>query len=736
MSAPRSGVPFDLAAPNERPYFDRFGDGLVVVLPGRRPGREGWGRGGPPHGGAWIHIGADGKARAFIGKVEVGQGTRTALSLLVSEELRLPLDAVELTMGDTDVCPWDMGTFGSRSMPDAGEHLRTTGAAARAVLLEIAASRLEAAVPDLDYQDGRVWVKGTESSRSLGYGELVRGLRRVEVVPSSTHPVPPTEWTRAGRPTVNLGALETVTGARKYASDLRLPGLLHGRLLFPPSYGATLVSVDLSRVRSMRGVVSVHDGDLVAVAAPDPLTAAAALRAVRAKWRTTDQPAEGEIVSYLRRHPAEGEEFWDVIHHSVGNVAAALSSAPVTLNATYSTAYIAHVPMETHAALASWEGDRLTIWLGSQTPFPARDGLAEALGLTPSNVHVIIPPIGAGFGGKHAETLALGAARLAKASGRPVRIVYTREEEFTQTHFRPMAVVDIRSGAKENGELVAWQFQILNAGSAAARTPYRAPAQKVDNQPAESPLPQGPYRALAAVANNFARESHMDELASRCGIDPVGYRLRHLEDDRLSAVLRAVADRAGWADRGSPPGSMGPGRGRGIAVGMEKGGRVATFAEVEVPANRRLSVVRIVTGFECGAIVHPSGLRSQVEGGTIMALGGALFEAIHFDRGRVLNPRLSQYRVPRFRDTPPIEVVLLDRRDLPSQGGGEAPLMAVAPAIANAIYDATGVRLRALPLVPNGTVPESDREGALRSPSKGPPSQARALRRPRGTSRA
>jgi len=649
-------------------------------------------------------VGEDGKVRAFTGKVEVGQGTRTALSLLVAEELSLSLATVELTMGDTNVSPWDMGTFGSRSMPDAGEHLRTTAAAARAVVLELAAARLGVAPGTIELSEGRARVRGASGARSVGYGDLVKGLRRVEMVPPSTRPVPPPEWTVAGRPTPAVGGRDVVTGARQYTSDLHPPGMLHGRLLLPPSFGAKLRHVDLSAALALPGVTAVHEGDLVGVAAPDLLTARAALKSVRAEWATYPQPSEREIVEYLRQHPAEGEDFWDVLHEKVGDVTAALASAPIALHETYTTAYIAHVPMETHAVLASWEEGRLTVWMGSQTPFRARDALSDALGIPPSQVRVVVPPTGSGFGGKHAADLAVGAARLAQASGHPVRIVYTRKEEFTQAYFRPMAVIDIWSGAENDGTLTAWQFNDLNAGSAAARLPYKVPHQKIDNQPADSPLAQASYRALAATANNFARESHMDELAARVGADPVEYRLRHLADDRLAAVLRAVAERAGWLARPASPGPH-PGRGRGIAVGLEKGGRVATFAEVEVHPDRRLEVVRIVTGFECGAIVHPANLRSQVEGGTIMALGGALFEVIHFENGRILNPKLSEYRVPRFHDVPPIDVVLLDRRDLPSQGGGETPLIAVAPAIANAIYDASGKRLRSLPLAPDGTIP-------------------------------
>ncbi|MGA8275095.1 MAG: molybdopterin cofactor-binding domain-containing protein [Thermoplasmata archaeon] len=704
MTTPPTPLPFDLLSPTERPFFDRLGNGLVVVLPARPPDPKGWGRAGPPHGGAWVHLGEDGKARAFTGKVEVGQGTRTALSLLVAEELSLPLSSVELTMGDTDVSPWDMGTFGSRSMPDAGEHLRLTAAATRTLVLELAAARLGVATGDVALSDGQATTRGAPSARSVGYGDLVKGLHRVEMVPPSTRPIPPPEWTRAGRPALGVGGRDIVTGGRQYTSDLHLPGMQYGRVLFPPSHGAKLRRVDLSGAQALPGVTTVHEGDFVGVAAPDLLGARAALKALRADWDTTPQPSEREIVDYLRQHPAEGEDFWDVIHEKVGDVAAALASAPITLHETYTTAYIAHVPMETHAVLASWADGRLTVWMGSQTPFRARDGLSDALGIPPSQVRIVVPPTGSGFGGKHAADLAVGAARLAKASGHPVRIVYTREEEFTQAYFRPMAVIDIRSGAEKDGTLTAWQFDDLNAGSAAARLPYKVPNQKIGNQPADSPLAQASYRALAATANNFARESHMDELAARVGADPLEYRLRHLADDRLAAVLRAVAERAGWVVRPTPPDHR-PDRGRGIAVGLEKGGRVATYAEVEVHEDRRLEVLRLVTGFECGAIVHPANLRSQVEGGTIMALGGALFEAIHFENGRILNPRLSEYRVPRFHDVPAIEVLLLDRPDLPSQGGGETPLIAVAPAVANAIYDATGRRLRSLPLAPEGTVP-------------------------------
>jgi isoquinoline 1-oxidoreductase len=276
--------------------------------------------------------------------------------------------------------------------------------------------------------------------------------------------------------------------------------------------------------------------------------------------------------------------------------------------------------------------------------------------------------------------------------------VWSREEEFTWAYFRPAALIDIRSAALSDGTLAAWEFSDYNAGTAGLQTPYNVSNSRTVFNQSDSPLRQGSYRALAAVANNFARETNMDELAVRAGIDPLQFRLRNLREPRMRAVLEAAAQRFGWAGNNATPG-----RGIGIACGTEKGGFVATCAEVEVErTGGDVRVVRIVAAFECGAVVNPDGLRTQVEGCIVMGLGGALWEAIEFESGRILNARLSQYRVPRMRDIPPIDVVLLDRKDLPSAGAGEAPIVAIAPALGNAIFSATGTRLRSLPLAPNG----------------------------------
>ena len=491
-----------------------------------------------------------------------------------------------------------------------------------------------------------------------------------------------------------------VTGARRYPSDLTVAGMLHGRVLRPPVPEATLRRLDTSAAAALPGVTVVHEDGLVGVVAPNPFLAGRALGQIAAEWDRPALPSGDGLIAWLREHPIEAEEGWGgPFHRVIGDPEAALEVAPTYLAAMYTTAYIAHVPLETRVALAAWNEDgRLTVWTGTQVPFGVRGALAEALGVPEERVRVITPDTGGGFGGKHAAGIAIEAARLARAVGRPVKVRWTRPEEFTEGHLRPAAVIDVRSGA--DGEAItAWEMRNTNSGMFGLVGPYTVPSQRLDFQPADSPLRQGSYRALAATANHFARESHMDELAAAMGLDPLELRLRHLDDERLAEVLRAAADRIGWGQ------AREAGRGVGIACGVEKGARVATAVDVRVGEDRRLVVERIVIAFDCGAIVNPDGLTNQVEGAVVMGLGAALFEAIRFEAGVIGNASFADYRVPRIDDVPPVEVILIDRPEIPPAGAGETPIVAIAPAIANAIFAATGVRLRSLPLVPDGVVP-------------------------------
>jgi CO/xanthine dehydrogenase Mo-binding subunit len=376
----------------------------------------------------------------------------------------------------------------------------------------------------------------------------------------------------------------------------------------------------------------------------------------------------------------------------------ALASSHHRLRQTYTVAYIAHAPLEPRVALAQWSGEHLTVWTGTQRPFGVREELAGAFNIPQENVRVIMLDTGSAYGGKHTGETALEAARLARAAKRPVKVEWSREEEFTWAYFRPAGVMDINAGLAKDGTITAWEFYNYNSGGSGISTFYDIANQRIAFRPSDSPLRQGSYRGLAATANHFARESFMDELAHTAKMDPLAFRLRNLKDERLRAVFQAAAQKFGWGAH-----KTAEGQGFGMGGGFEKGGNVATCAEVRVDKRSgEVRVVRVVTAFECGAIVNPDGLRNQIEGANIMGLGGALFESINFENGKILNARFSKYRVPRFSDVPTIEVVLLDRKDIPSAGAGETPIVGIAPAIGNAIFHATGVRLRSLPMVPDG----------------------------------
>jgi isoquinoline 1-oxidoreductase len=577
--------------------------------------------------------------------------------------------------------------------------LTGSAGAARTALLAIAAERWRLDAGSLTLTNGRV----TDArGRSASVGELTAGANLVQTIADDVATTPAEEWKVAGTSLRKISGRDIVTGRHRYTSDLHLPDMLTGKMLRPPSFGARLESLDARQAEAIPGVVVVHDGDFAGVGAPDEATATRALAALRAEWsRAPAQPSHRDVFDHLKKSATD-----DRVDER-GAVDRALSAADERLEARYTTAYIAHVPLEPRAALAQWENGRVTVWTGTQRPFGVRAELARAFRIDEAHVRVIVPDTGSGYGGKHTGETAIEAARLARAANRPVRLVWSREEEFTFAYFRPAALIEVRSGVKRDGALTAWEFHNYNAGTAGIRMSYDVAHQHVVHHPSQTPLRQGSYRALAATANTFARELHMHELAVRIGMDPLALRLRNLSDDRLRNVLVAAAERFGWRDRqaAQPVGARDgtSTRGIGIACGTEKGSYVATCAEVEVDrASGRLQVLRIVEAFECGAIVSPDGLRNQVEGAIVMGLGGALWEAVEFTDGRIRNPRLSQYRVPRFSDVPPIDVVLVDRRDLPSAGAGETPIITVAPALAAAIERAAGVWLRSLPLAPHG----------------------------------
>lgn len=666
-----------------------LGNGILVIcisptlLSSTKAMQRGSGAQVPEDVSAWIHISESGRITVYTGKVEVGQGVRTSLAQLVAEELKVPLSSIELVMGDTDLTPFDQGTFGSRTTPAMGLQLRRAAATARQHLINLAAQHLSVPAESLTAQNGNV--VHVSSGRSLPFRVLTRGQKLVEEITSDVDLTPPGEWSMAGRSMPKVHAREIVTGERKFVTDQIAEGMLYGKVLRPPAFGARLISADLGGAEAMPGVVVVRDGDFIGVAAPTPGVAEAALAAIRAEWSTPpEQPSSETIFEHLRR---TGEGLQPNLR-----LEEALNASAKRVSATYNVAYIAHVPLEPRAALALWEGDKLTVYTGTQRPFGVRDELANVFRIPREKVRVIVPETGSGYGGKHTGDAAVEAARLAKAAGRPVKVVWTREEEFTWAYFRPAGVIEIRAGLNGDGRITAWEMRNFNSGGAALESRYDVPTKHEQFHRANSPLRQGSYRALAATANHFARESHMDDLAREVGVDPLEFRLRHLSDERMRAVLIAAAERFDW-ENAAPNAPV------GLGCGYDKGGYVATCAEIRInERTAEVEVVRVVISFECGAIVNPDNLKNQVEGAVIMGIGGALFEHIEFEGGKILNPRLSDYRVPRFQDVPEMDTVLLDRKDLPSAGAGETPIVAIAPAIGNAIARATGQRLRSLPL--------------------------------------
>jgi isoquinoline 1-oxidoreductase len=702
---------YELTAPpmyrfqfDRREFFKFLGAGIVIVsvwkeAHGQESGSDKSARGEslPKEIGAWLHIGEDGAVTAYTGKAELGQNIRTSLSQAIAEELHVPIDKIKMVMGDTKLTPYDRGTFGSRTTPEMNLRLRKVASAARDILVGMAAAQWQVDRKRLLAGDGKITDPG--GKRSVEYAALVKGRELTETVPAEDPLTPATQWTMAGRSVPKVDGRDFVTGKHRYPSDQKLEGMLHGKILRPPSFGATLSTLDTSEAEKLPCVIVVHDGDFVGVAAPSTEMASRALATIRAEWKSQPQISNKELFECLKKNPVEGSgPLESAFKHETGSMEKAAASADHHLQQSYTVNYIAHAPLEPRAALAEWSGDNLTVWTRTQRPFGVRGELAEAFRMPEDRVRVLMPDTGSAYGGKHTGETAIEAARLARTAKRPVKVFWTREEEFSWAYFRPAGVIDISCAMRKDGTIVGWEFHNYNSGAAGIRTFYDIENQRIQYHPSRTVLRQGSYRALAATANHFVRESFMDELAHLLKMDPLEFRLKNLKDERLRAAFQAGANKFGWGRA-----KTSEGQGFGMGGGFEKGDNVATFAEVAVDRKSGdVKVVRLVTGFECGAVVNPDHLRNQVEGGNVMAMGGALFEAIEFQNGQILNGRFSDYRLPRFSDVPVLETVLLDRPDLPSAGAGEGSLVGVAPAIANAIFDATGVRLRSLPLVPNG----------------------------------
>jgi isoquinoline 1-oxidoreductase len=601
-----------------------------------------------------------------------------------------------MVMGDTDLCPWDMGTFGSMTTRIFGPHFRAAAAEARAVLLELAAEQLLVAKEQLKTKAGVVYEEAGQ--KKVSYAELAKGkkiLRHLKGAALKT----PSDFVIVGKPVLRRDAREKVTGQAKFAGDVREPGLLHARILRPPVHGAKLIRADTSGAREIEGAQIVEDGELIAVLHPYPDLAEEALARIKSQF---DRPApavdDKTIFDHLLKVAPKGETVAEG-----GNLSEGRNAARDVLEQTYLNSYVSHAPIETHTALAKIEGNKVTIWASTQTPFALKDAAASLLGLPAQDVRVITPYVGGGFGGKSSSQQALEAVRLAKLTGKPVQVAWTRAEEFFYDTFRPAAIVKIQAGITESGLISFWDYGVYFAGERGSQQFYNIPHHRTVSYgsgwtaaPGSHPFATGPWRAPGNNTNSFARESHIDILAAKAGIDPVEFRMKNLKDERMLRVLQAAARKFGWSPAKAPSK-----RGYGVACGIDAGTYVAHMAEVAVEKNTgNVQVKRVVCAQEMGLCVNPEGARLQMEGGITMGLGYALSEEVRFQGGEILHSNFDTYTIPRFSWLPEIETVILDAKDTPPQGGGEPPIICMGAVIANAVFDATGARLLQLPMTP------------------------------------
>jgi isoquinoline 1-oxidoreductase len=691
-------APFSLS---RREFLKVVGGGIIVFFSvgestaqeRRPPGFQGL----PGDFNAFLRIGANGRVTCFTGKIEMGQGIVTSLAQMLADELDVPLDSVDMVMGDTDLCPWDMGTFGSMSTRFFGPPLREAAAEARAIIIGLASEHLHLNESQLTVKEGVVVDKNNSRNR-VTYKELAKGKAIEKHLPRKPALKNVSEFTIVGKSSLRKDALAKVTGKAQFAGDIRVPDMLYAKILRPPVHGAKLRMIDTPILKNDKETRIIQDRDLIAVLHPYPDVAERVLSEIKAQFDLPDPKVDPKtIFKHLLNVAPEGE-----MVTQGGSINEGEKVAWEAFDATYLNHYVAHATIETHSALAKFEKDQVTIWASTQRPFGAKEEVAQAIGVPSQKVRIITPFVGGGFGGKSQNRQVIEAARLAKLSGRPVQVAWSRQEEFFYDTFRPAAIVRIRSGVTETDQIVFWNYDIYFGGPRGAEQFYHIPHHRELSHghytgiPGAHPFSTGPWRAPGNNTNTFARESHIDIMAAKLGMDPLEFRLKNLSDKRVIGVLQAAAEKFGW--RPSPAPSS---RGFGVACATDAGAYVATMAEVEVDQESgKVQVKRIVCAQDMGIAINPEGAKIQMEGCLMMGLGYTLTEEVNFNGGQILDHNFDTYEIPRFSWLPKIETVLIENSEIPPAGGGEPPIVCVGGVIANAIFDATGARLFELPMTP------------------------------------
>lgn len=706
-----TNIPID-----RREFLKVFGGGIFIfMMIGSMPGyaQEGPGRPWrppmPSDFNAFLKIGEDGRVACYTGKIEMGQGVVTSLAQMLADELDVSLDSVDMVMGDTDLCPWDMGTFGSMSTRFFGPALRSAAAEGRQVLLELAAEHLKQPVKQLVTSDGLIYERSNKKN-SVSYAELAKGKKIAHHASGKVPVKTPDQFKIMGKSITRRDAHEKVNGQAKYAADIQLPGMLYAKILRPPAHDAKRTALDLSGAKQVDGVQVIEDGDLVAVLHKYPDVAEKALSKIKARYDIPKSDLnQNTIFDHLLKVAPEGKSVAEN-----GNLEQGRKASVTTFSETFLDGYKAHAPMEPHSAVVHVEGDKVTVWPSSQTPFRVKDEIAKTVGIKADNVHVISPFLGGGFGGKSSNLQAVEAARLSKLCGKPVQVAWTRKEEFFFDTFRPAAIVKINSGIDKNGHISFWDYQVYFAGERGSQHFYSIPNSSTTayssgwgGAPGTHPFATGAWRAPANNTNTFARESQIDIMAKAAGKDPVEFRMQHLTDDKMIQVLQTAAEKFNWKKR-----KTSNDHGYGVACGIDAGTSVATIAEVAADKSTgKVKVERIVCAQDMGLAVNPEGATIQMEGCITMGLGYALAEDLAFRGGQILDVNFDTYEIPRFSWVPKIETIIIDAKNENPQGGGEPAIVNMGAVIANAVFDAIGVRVKRLPISPENVKKAMEKQG-------------------------
>lgn len=679
----------------------------------------------------------DGSVLAFNGHVDLGTGIRTALGQLVAEELDLPMAQVQVLLGHTEAAPNQGPTIASSTIQISAMPLRRAAAQARAWLAARAADRLGVAVAALDAADGSFFVRG-EATRRIGYGELLAG-ERVRLELAADFPLKPAAAHRLiGRSAPRVDIPAKATGALSFVHDMRLPGMLHGRVIRPPYagidcgdfVGRSLVKVHADSIRHLPGIVDVVViGDFVGVVAEREEQAIRAMKALKVEWQPLALPPLDDIDAAIRAIPAIRRPLKEE-----GDLDAALAGAATVLERHYAWPYQMHGSIGPSCALADWRADGLTVWSGTQNPHMLRVDLARLLKRDEGDIEVVRMEAAGCYGRNCADDVVADAALLSRAVGRPVRVQLSREQEHAWEPKGAGQLMDVKGALAADGSLAAYDFltrypsndapllallltgaiepapRMLEMGDRTAVPPYAYPNMRIACDDVPAIVRAGWLRGVSALPNSFAHDSFIDELAEAAGADKVDFRLRHLPDPRAADLLRAVAAQAGWQDghRGSRgrPDADGLLRGRGVAYARYIHSKFPGFGaawsawviDVAVdPASGALTVERLVVGQDTGMMVNPDGVRHQIHGNVLQTLSRMLKEEVRFAAGRVAAREWGAYPILGFAEVPPVEVLLMPRQDEAPLGAGESASVPGAAAVANALFDATGVRFRRPP---------------------------------------